>query len=303
MLTPILFIVFNRPDTTAQVFQAIRKARPRRLYVAADGPRPERDEARLCDSARRTATDVDWPCELKTLFRASNLGCKRGVAGAIDWFFEQEPEGIVLEDDVVPDASFFPYCEELLERFRADKRVSMIGGSNFVSNHVRLDGSYGFSVYGHIWGWATWRRAWADYDREMADWPRWRDAGGLERLRPGDRPFIRYWRTVFDAAHAGKIDTWDYQWQFSNWRAGRLATIPAVNLTLNIGFRGDATHTKSNAPECLRRSVPRALKFPLTHSGVLGSDAVDLSISRKVFGITWSSYVASGLRGLLRPTR
>lgn len=151
MINPVLFVVFSRPDTTARVFEAIRQARPPRLYVAADGPRASRPgEAQLCEETRRIASAVDWPCELKTLFRPENLGCKAAVSGAIDWFFDNEEQGVILEDDCLPDASFFEYCDALLEKHKDDLRVMCISGDNFMPAEVRqeIKDSYYFSIMG-----------------------------------------------------------------------------------------------------------------------------------------------------------
>ena len=168
MNSAVLFVIFNRPETTARVFEAIRSARPPRLYVAADGPRTSRSgEADRCRLVREIASRVDWTCELHTLFREANLGCKLGVSGAIDWFFQSETEGIILEDDVVPLASFFGLCDELLETYRDDPKVFAVSGCNLVSSVYRPNHSYFFSRYCHVWGWATWRRAWEHYDVPM----------------------------------------------------------------------------------------------------------------------------------------
>jgi hypothetical protein len=298
MNTPVLFIVFNRPDTTSLVFQAIRDARPNRLYVAADGPRPGNQyDIASCDAARIAATQVDWPCELKTLFRDSNLGCKWGPASAISWFFENEEEGIILEDDVVPFRTFFPFCEELLERYRTDLRVSHVCGNNPVSSLSCSPQSYFFSIYGPIWGWATWRRAWADFDANMRRWPAWRDGGGLKLLSSHSLPFEDYWRSIFDLVHGQVIDdVWDYQWLFSNWRNGRLAILPRNNLTQNIGFKGDATHTRSE-PAYVQSSAPAEMLFPLNHAPCVSTEPqFDSLIGRTVFGITRYKFLVHKLK-------
>ena len=167
-IAPVLFLIFNRPETTIQVFSAIKKAQPNRLYIAADGPRPEYpDEVNHCKIARTIATNVDWDCEVKTLFRDQNLGCRLAVSQAIDWFFEQEPEGIILEDDCLPNQSFFWFCKELLEKYRNETRIMHIGGTNFQFGKNRTNYSYYFSRYAHIWGWASWRREWKYYDEKL----------------------------------------------------------------------------------------------------------------------------------------
>jgi hypothetical protein len=260
-----LFLIFNRPDTTARVFEAIRAARPPRLYIAADGPRPNREgDAARCEEARRIATQVDWPCEVKTLFRDRNLGCRLGVSTGIDWFFEHEEEGIVLEDDCLPSQSFFPYCAELLARYRHDERVMCVSGDNYQMGRVVTSFSYYFSRYTQFWGWASWRRAWKLYDREMTQWPAFRDGGGLKAWSAGDKRFEMYWLEIFESVSSGAVDTWDYQFQFTCWAHHGLGCVPAKNLITNIGFSADATHTLSaERPDA---NLPRLdISFPLRH--------------------------------------
>lgn len=262
---PVLFLVFNRPGTTAQVFEAIREARPARLYVAADGPRADRPgEAERCEEARRIATQVDWPCEVKTLFRDHNLGCRVGVSMALDWFFEQEEEGIVLEDDCVPSQSFFPYCAELLERYRHDERVMCVSGDNFQLGREVTQFSYYFSRYMHCWGWATWRRAWKLYDREMALWRAFRDGEGLKAWSAGDERFEKYWLAIFDSTSKGAFDSWAYRFLFTCWAHHGLTCLPQKNLVSNIGFSADATHTSN--PAGREANLPKQeISFPLRH--------------------------------------
>lgn len=291
--TAVLFLVFNRPDTTAQVFAAIRQARPPRLYVNADGPRESRaGEEERCAEVRRIATAVDWPCQVKTLFREKNLGCKLGVSAGIDWFFENEEEGIILEDDVLPQPSFFPYCEELLDRYRSDKRIGLISGCNLISNRFSTPDSYFFSRYSHIWGWASWRRAWRHYDVSMLGWPTWRDSDGLRDISDGSKLFRSYWRAIFQNAYAGRVDTWDYPWTFACWRKGMVTVLPAVNQTYNLGFGPDATHTTAGIPGCVRESQPQPLALPLKHPEKVNRNAVaDRLIDRYFFGITLMNVV------------
>ncbi len=301
--SPVLFLVFNRPESTREVFGAIRSARPPRLYIAADGPRVGRSgEAQLCNAVRDIAASVDWPCEVKTLFRETNLGCKLGVADGISWFFSHEDEGIILEDDVLPVPTFFAFCDEMLERYRNDARVSMISGCNLISSHFTPKHSYFFSRYSHIWGWASWRRAWQHYDVAMATWPAWRDAGGLNELPGVSRLFKRHWRKLFDAVYDGKIDTWDYQWTFAIWRMGGLTVLPAVNQTYNLGFSADATHTTHGMPEYVLASRPGQLKFPLTEPDAVERNVpADRVINSKVFGITLGNIFRSYLRRIRSP--
>jgi len=274
MTSPVLFIVFNRPDTTWQVFEAIRKAKPPRLYIAADGPRHEREGERAsCEEVRKIASEVDWECDVKTLFRDKNLGCKIAVSEGISWFFEHEDEGIILEDDCLPDQSFFSFCEELLLRYRHDTRIMAISGVNFQKGRKRTEYSYYFSRYFHCWGWATWKRAWKFYDRELIAWPEIQKNGFLYDIANGYEPVVSYWSRIFDKCYAGEIDTWDYQFVLSCWEQSGLIVLPNINLVSNIGFGNKATHTKDN--NSAAANLPRyKIEFPLKHPPYIIRDMV-----------------------------
>lgn len=261
--SPILFLVFNRPQFTREVFARIREARPERLYIAADGPRPNiPGEAEICQAARNAASEVDWPCEVRTLFRDDNLGCRYAVSQAIDWFFGMEPEGIIIEDDCLPDLSFFRFCDSLLEHYRDDERVMAINGANKLSPQVQHS-SYFFSRHCHVWGWATWRRAWKYYDVEMRSWPKFLEAGGLQAWASGEKDFERYWELIYTKTYEG-FDTWDYQWMYACWSQGGLICRPYRNLVTNIGFGAGATHTHDGAhPDAMARAYE--IDLPLRH--------------------------------------
>jgi len=244
--TPILFIVFNRPEVTERVFACIRKQRPTRLYVAVDGPRPDREgEAERVAQTREIATRVDWPCELKTLFRATNLGCGKAVSQAISWFFEHEEEGIILEDDCLPHRDFFSFCSELLKRHRDDPRVLSISGDHFLTHRLHLTQPYYFSKYVQIWGWATWRRVWKHYDLSLGQLApaQWEDL--IRRVNPV-KAEADYWLHIFRCTHGGHVDTWDFQMMFLSWHLGGLHASPSRNLVSNIGYGPEATHTNFN---------------------------------------------------------
>lgn len=263
--TPVAFLIFNRPETTERVFAEIARARPPKLLVVADGPRAERpEEAELCRRARAVVGRVDWDCEVVTNFAGTNLGCKGRVSSGITWVFEQVEEAIILEDDCLPHPSFFPFCEELLARFRADERVMVVSGDNFQQGRRRTEFSYYFSRYAHIWGWASWRRAWAHYDVGMKLWPALRDDPAWLLDVTGDERTARYWHEVFEAVAAGRVNTWDYQWLFACWSQHGLSVVPEANLVTNIGFGADSTHTA--APDPTTAGLPAAeMPFPLAH--------------------------------------
>ncbi|MFK0733810.1 MAG: glycosyltransferase family 2 protein [Gloeotrichia echinulata GP01] len=239
--TPIGFFIFNRPDLTAQVFEAIRQTKPHKLLVVADGPRfPEEEEK--CLKTREVIKSVDWDCEVLTNFSEINLGCKYRVYSGLDWVFSQVEEAIILEDDCLPTPSFFYFCQTLLQRYRDDERVMHISGNNFQFGQSRTPYSYYFSKYNHIWGWASWKRAWQHYDVEMKTWEEFKVLEIINFIHT-DPYEQRYWGNIFDQVHAGLIDTWDYQWTYTCWSQGGLSILPNVNLVSNIGFRSDATHT------------------------------------------------------------
>ena len=246
MKTPILFLIFNRLDITCKVFEAIRQAKPPRLYIACDGPRVERNsETEKVQAVRDyVMSQIDWDCEVKTLFREENLGCRVAVSSAIDWFFEHEEEGIILEDDCIPHPDFFIYCDILLEKYRLDSRVFSICGSNFQQGKVRGEASYYFSIHGDSWGWATWKRAWKHYDISQKYWPLFRDSTALEDVFPIAME-REYWKLILDELfYHEKPGSWAYQWWLSCWMNGGLSAWPNVNLVTNSGFDSiDATHT------------------------------------------------------------
>jgi hypothetical protein len=271
---PVLLLIFNRPDTTRQVFEAIRQAKPPRLYVAADGPRTNKaGEAERCALTREIATAVDWECEVKTLFRDQNLGCGVAPANAIDWFFENEEEGIILEDDCLPHQSFFWYCQELLDKYRHDTRVMHITGTNFHKGWQRdPDYSYYFSAIGLGWGWASWRRAWAYYDFNINHFPE------VVKKNYLDGFFFKKDATTWllnslKETHekTGDISWWDFQWDFIRYTQSGLAIVPNSNLIENIGIGEDATHTVK-ADDKLRNPVTTPMSFPLRHPGFVIRD-------------------------------
>jgi predicted O-methyltransferase YrrM len=294
--SPVLFLVFNRPGLTALVMEAIRAARPPRLYVAADGPRDHASGSDPCEEVRRIATAVDWDCEVRTLFRDRNLGCREAVSGAITWFFNNEEAGIILEDDCLPSSDFFKYCTELLERYRTDTRIMAICGSSYADLGPRYGPSYYFSYYADIWGWATWRRAWQFYDRDLARWPGARARQDLNVISAGRAWHRAYWTNLFDATRAGRINTWDYQWIYTVIEQGGLACYPVRNLISNLGFRPDATHTIAQDPEnCASpaANLPhQPLGFPLVHPArVERMTALDQAIEAKRLGLRPPSHM------------
>lgn len=270
---PVLVLAFNRPKTTRAVFDSLRAARPGRLFLAVDGARADRPgERERVREVQALVQQIDWPCRVETLFRESNLGCKRAVSEAITWFFGEVEAGIILEDDCIADPSFFPFAAELLERFRDDERVMMISGNNFQFGRQRTTYSYYYSRYTHIWGWATWRRAWQRFDYAMTLWPEIRQGEWLRDLL-GNARHARYWRTIFDETHGERNASWAYRWIYSAWVSGGLTVLPNVNLVSNIGFGPEGTHTWRRSSRFAAMKTA-SMAFPLRHPPFMIPDAV-----------------------------
>lgn len=295
--TPVALILFNRPDLTRRTFEAIAGARPKKLLLIADGPRPDHaGEAERCQEARRIVERIDWPCDLQQNYSSTNLGCRRRVSSGLDWIFERENEAIVLEDDCVPDPTFFPYCSTLLERYRDEDRVVHISGTRpgvrSLDTTPGVGASYWFSKYPQIWGWATWRRAWQNYDVTMRDWPPFAESREFRKFCP-DKVERQYWRNVFEKVYQGTLDTWDVQWLLACWRSGGLSATPFHNLIRNEGFRPDATHTKSDHGGNLCQSLE-----PLETIAHPNSIKADRAADRRVFNTFYGGqYLRS--RGML----
>lgn len=269
--TAVLFLVFNRPDPTAQVFEAIRQAKPPRLYVAADGPRAGREgEAERVARVREIATAVDWSCEVKTLFREENLGCKYAVGGGITWFFENEEQGIILEDDCLPSQSFFWFCEELLNRYAIDERIFIISGYNKQQTWHPEKHDYFFSNFGGIWGWASWRRAWKHLDLEMTDLEKLADQGFFEKLLGSRLGKLRKNQLLSanKKIQSGQMNTWDYPWGYSRHINMGMACVPSKSLIRNIGFGAEATHTSGGQDHVQEQEIT----FPLNPNFFINPD-------------------------------
>ena len=265
MKSPIAFLVFNRPECTARTFAAIREARPPRLLVIADGPRktcPE--DVEKCRAVRALIDEgVDWPCMVERNYAFQNLGCANRVASGLSWAFERAEQLVVIEDDCLPDSSFFEYCDELLSRYSLDTRVGQICGCSRYVSEIHRDTSYIFSRYGPIWGWASWRRAWKTYDLSMKTWPRFRAMKGLAGVTQSSAE-AKFRTALYDALHSNPhVSAWDFQWGYAKLSQGLLSIIPCRNLVANIGDGADATHPVGrSALKLIAQSVDRPLIHP-----------------------------------------
>lgn len=257
MQTPVTFLVFNRPDLTAQVFARIRAARPPKLLVVCDGPRPNRpDDAIKVAEVRKLIDDgIDWPCEVLRNFAEQNLGCRNRIASGLTWAFEQVEESIILEDDCLPDPSFFTFAEAMLTRYRDDARVMHVAGSNLIHCGQPVSASYSFSRHPWIWGWATWRRAWQHYDLSMQTWDSRLDTLRASYSSGWER---QYWLHTLNEARLKPdvINTWDFSWHYTCRSLNGLCIHPTKNLIENLGFGVDATHTQAEMSRLHRRAMP-----------------------------------------------
>ncbi len=264
MNTAIALIIFNKPDTTAQVFEVIRQIKPPKLLVIADGPRQQHPEdVENCAAARKIIEKIDWDCELLQKISDINLGCKECISTGLDWVFQQVETAIILEDDCLPHPTFFPYCEQLLDKYRHDQRIMTISGNNFQFGRQRTENSYYFSRYPLIWGWATWRRAWQKYDREMKHWVEVRDGNWLQDILD-DSTAVKYWTRLFENCYKGNIDSWAFRWTLTSWLQNALTILPNVNLVSNIGFSLAAANTRDIYSPFANHPT-QAIEFPLKH--------------------------------------
>ena len=302
MNTPILLIAWRRPHTLRQVIDAVRPVAPSRVFVACDGPNPNRlgEDKKVAATRAVIETEIDWPCQINRLYSDVNLGCRLGVSRAITWFFEQVEEGIILEDDCVPHPDFFTYCTTLLKRYRDDTRVWCISGNNFQKGQWRGDGSYYFSRYNHCWGWASWRRCWSKYDAELTQWPKLRNAKLLKTIFE-DSVERQYWSDIWQKLlERGQPDTWDYQWSFTCFVNSGLTALPNRNLINNVGFDGDATHTTGNGVDT---SIKRGVD-PSNHPSLVLRDCfADRYTFDEHFGGRWMRPPFSLIRILRRVLR
>ncbi len=267
---PIAFFVFNRPQETQAVFERIKSAQPSHLFLIADGARKDFQDEERCLEVRKIISDVDWDCQVSRSYSDVNLGCKVRVSSGLDWVFSQVEDAIILEDDCLPNNSFFDFCDHLLDYYKNDNRVFSISGATFQPESKLFSKSYYFSQYPNIWGWATWRRAWKFYDVDMKLWNSILNEDYLSSLFP-DWQARLYWKQKFKKLYHKEIDTWDFQWIFASLIQHGLHVLPSQNLVSNIGFGKEATHTQKESK--LSRRETFELEFPLQHPEFMIRDA------------------------------
>lgn len=262
--TPVVFIIFNRFDAAERVFNAIAQAKPKKLFVIADGPRKNKpDEAEKCARVRSLIERVDWPCTVYKNFSDTNLGCDPRVVSGLNWVFSQTDRAIILEDDCLPEQSFFRFCDELLERYKGDERIMQISGECKTLVTLNCEESYYFTKHIEIWGWATWKRAWEKADHDMKMWQKIKKQKMLKTVLPQKSEYY-YWTRLFDKRYKNEIITWDSMWAYSILKESAFSIAPAVNLVSNIGTDSkEATHGNNKSLFAAAPCTPMA--FPLVH--------------------------------------
>lgn len=264
MESPVLFIIFMRPDTTRRVFERIREAQPPKLYIAADGPRKEKEgEAEKCSETREIVKNIDWPCEVYRLYREENLGCGKGVSSAITWFFQHEEQGIIIEDDILPHVDFFKYCDEMLERYKEDQRIQLISGFNYFYDGYQSPVSYYMSCFMSIWGWASWRRVWETYEFDVKELDKVRLKKQLYKQLP--RKSAQYFMGVYRSMLDFGIDTWDFQFFLNQQYYGRYSIASFVNLVENIGMGVEGSaHNATTVNDIIVKHKAKS-PYPIRH--------------------------------------
>ena len=271
MKSPVLLIIFKREDTTRRVFNRIREAQPPRLYIAADGPRADREgEREACERTRQVVANVDWPCEVHHLYRDQNMGCGRGMSSAISWFFEHEEQGIIIEDDILPHIDFFRYCDEMLDRYKNDERIQMVAGCNYFYDGYESTEPYYLSTFACIWGWATWRRVWSTYSFDVNELSTEdiRRKIMLSMPQGADSYFLQ----VYDQMCHHLIDTWDYQFVLNQIYYNRYSISPFTNMIENIGM-GDINATHTTAENLMVANHKGRSPYPFEHPAIVSPSA------------------------------
>ena len=295
--TPILLLAFNRPDTTEKVFSAIRKVKPKKLFISVDGPRNDFEKIKV-DEVKKIVSNVDWPCTVKKIFNKKNLGLMQTATNAFNYLFKNAEQGIILEDDCLANESFFKFCEEMLQKYKDNEKIMHISGDNFQRGWKRNNYSYYFSKNPHGWGWATWRRAWKKYDATMKNYPTLRK--NLKNIFPNkiERTHIR---NMLDDAYFNNQNAVDIRWMYTIITNDGLAILPNKNLVTNIGFGNDSTHTK---PVDSYLSLPSFdMDFPLIHPQIIARDGIsDERYAKWVFKNKIKKYflVFTGINRLLK---
>ena len=279
--TPVVLFIYKRLSNLERICSVLRSIQQRELYIIADGAKSQLDQEIVQDTRAKLESLIDWPCNVHKNYAKTNLGLKERFGTGIDWVFKNSDRAIIIEDDCIPDRTFFKFCDELLEKYKDDERVMTISGNNFQFGQKKSADSYYFSRYPHVWGWATWKRAWEKYDSDISDWPDRRNSNWLKETTRGFM-ISKFWKYIFDRLYGGKINTWDYQLTYACFKNHGLNIIPVVNLVTNVGYGSDATNIKKHNKTIGVTTV--AMQFPLVHpKGFETDDIADSRINNLVY--------------------
>lgn len=296
--TPVILVVFNRPNLLESLLLQIKLAKPKKLYVLADAPRSGNNaDIALCEEVRKKIDNFDLGCEVIKRYLTTNIGCKKNIETGLNWIFEQEEAGIILEDDCLPNLDFFRFCEAMLLRYKDNPEIFSVTGNNFQNNKIHGNGSYYLSKYMHCWGWATWRRAWKFYDGNVSFWPAWKNSLKWDAIHSSSEE-SRYWLDIFESVYSKKIDSWAYPWLASSWYFGGNTITPNVNLVKNMGFGNNATNTQhKNGLEELRTFVlPQTIIHPFS---LEPSYLADKYVFKTVFKMSFGKKIKNKLLSYL----
>jgi hypothetical protein len=298
--TAVLLITYKRIDTTKSVFEAIKLAKPPRLYIASNIGFDDRSNQDVFKVRSFLESSVDWNCEVYKLYRSRHLSAKDSISSAIDWFFDNEKMGIILEDDCLPSQSFFLFCENLLNKYKDDLRIWHIGGTSTLNDEILLNNeSYYFSNFNHIWGWASWANRWKMYDRDLLLFNEFVNLRYIENITK-NKLLQNFWISNFNNVHNKKIDTWDYQWYYTTWINRGLSIIPTANLVSNLGFSADATHT-SDAGHRLSNMERKEIDLKLVHPKIMMPNTIyDNYNSHFLFGINYLNYARNEFKKIIK---
>lgn len=297
--TPVVIIIYKRIDNLEEICSTLRKVKPKNILIISDGAKIKSDIHLINEVRSKLESLIDWKCNIHKNYAATNLGLKERFSSGISWVFSIVDRAIFIEDDCIPDPTFFRFCDELLEKYKDDKRIMTISGNNFQYGKNPITESYYFSRYPHIWGWATWKRALKHYDPDLNDWPTRRKTNWLHDVTHN---FVssKYWQYIFDKVYEGKINTWDYQLTYACFANNGLNIIPSHNLVTNVGYDNSATNTKVRSRAMGQLSTP--IDFPLVHPrGIEANQPADATTDRHVFlsPIGVVSLVVKSILGIL----
>lgn len=277
---PVVIFIYKRIDNLSEIFSSIRRYHPSKIFIISDGPK-NKDEKKMINITRKAAESmVDWECNIHRIYARKNLGLKKRFSSGINKVFQQVDQAIFIEDDCLPDPTFFQFCEDLLVKYANDERVMSISGNNFFSGKSN-NNSYSFSIYPHVWGWATWKRAWKKYDVDIENWPVIKNNKLLNSIFSSTRLQL-YWLLIFQLVYMGKISTWDYQWVFACLANNGFSINPSCNLVSNVGIDSESTNTKIKSK--VFRYPTRPMKFPLVHPKEIRQNIeADNRVGKKIF--------------------